>query len=78
MTDKLKMEALNALATPLIARFIDGGTWPVRSIHATKGLIDVMISGQPEIRDFEEVTHLLDGNGIKHEADDFRHDEVVR
>lgn len=75
MTDKLNMEAINALPHPLIARFCGGEEWPVLDICVETGLMRIDVCGRTQPMHFSDVTDLRDGDGETHDADDFYNEE---
>ena len=77
MTDKLKMDAINALPHPLYARFCGGDEWPVHDIDVQTGLMRIDVVGRLQIKHFADVTDLKDADGDQHDADDFWLDEDI-
>ncbi len=72
MADKLKMDALNALPQPFMARFCgDTWLWPVYDIEVQTGLMRIDVMGKLQIMEFCEVMELHDADGVTHDPDDF-------
>jgi hypothetical protein len=74
MNDKLKMDAINALPHPLIARFCGGDIWPVHDIDVETGLMRIDVCGRLQVKEFAEVMEVRDGDGGLHDPDDFYND----
>ncbi len=74
MADKLKLDALNALPHPLLARFVGGDVWPVETIDVETGLMRIDVCGMLDRKHFAEVTMITDSDGGEHDADQFWHD----
>ncbi len=74
MADKLKMDALNALPHPLLARFIGGDVWPVLDICVETGLMRIDVCGMADRHHFVDVAVIIDGDGGEHAAEQFWHD----
>lgn len=73
MADKLKLESINALPGPLLARFVGGDIWPVADIDVETGLMRIDVCGLLEVKQFADVTQITDGDHEKHDADSFWH-----
>ena len=57
-----------------MARFIGGHEWEVYDIEVETTLMRIIVCGLLEAKEFIEVTALIDGNGIEHDAQDFWND----
>lgn len=72
MTDRLDMDALNALPGPLMVRFCgDDWLWPVFDIEVQTGLMRIDVCGRLQVKEFCEVMALYDDSGCEHDADQF-------
>lgn len=69
--DKLKANAINALQQPLIAIRAGGDRWPIHDICVGTGMTRIDVCGKLQIIDFGELLEIEDGNGDRHDADDF-------
>lgn len=75
MTDKLNMEALNALPQPLVARFCgDQMWWPIEDIDVQTGLMRIDVCGKLQVKEFCDVMEFNDADGGRHDPDDFYND----
>ena len=70
MTDRLDMDAINALPQPLVARFGGGHDWPVHDIDVQTGLMRIDVCGKLDVKHFSEVLTLV-ADGEEHDADRF-------
>ena len=71
MADLLRMEYINSLPQPFIARFCGGSEWPVYDIDVETGLLRIDICGKLDIKHIGDVRHFTDIDGAVHDADDF-------
>lgn len=71
MTDKLNMEALNALPQPLLARFGGGDVWPIHDIEVGTGLMRIDVAGRLQVKEFCEMIEIIDDWGNTHDPDSF-------
>ncbi len=77
MADKLDMAAINDLPHPLIARFVGDDYWPVHDIDVVTGLMRIDVCGLLQPMRFSEVTHILDADGVSHDAERFWNEEAA-
>jgi hypothetical protein len=70
MTDKLKMDAINALQQPLFA-MRSGDSWPIYDICVATGLVRIDVVGKLQVIEFGELLAIEDGNGDRHDTDGF-------
>lgn len=75
MSDLLRMEYINSLPQPFIARFCGGDRWPVYDIDVETGLMRIDVVGKLQVVHFSTVTELADADGAIHDADDFYNEE---
>ena len=71
MTDLLRMDYINSLPQPFIARFSRADEWPVYDIDVQTGMMRIDVCGRLEIRHFGEVTRIRDIDGGDHDPDDW-------
>ena len=76
MSDLLRMEYINSLPQPFIARFCGGDEWPVYDIDVETGLMRIDVVGKLQVMEFAEVTELIDVNGTEYDSDTFYSDYV--
>lgn len=71
MGDLLKLDYINSLPQPFIARFVGGSEWPVYDIDVETGLLRIDVCGLLEVRDIGEVKSFLDASFVEHSAESF-------
>jgi len=75
MSDLLRMEYINSLPQPFIARFCGGDRWPVYDIDVETGLMRIDVVGKLQVKHFSDVVELHDADGTIHDADDFYNED---
>lgn len=70
MTDKLRLDYINSLPQPFIAKF-PSEQWEVYDIDVETGLVRVLVCGLLEIRHIGEVISFIDADNQPHYPDDF-------
>lgn len=72
MTDFLRMDYINSLPQPLIARFCGGKEWwPIYDIGCDVPWVRIDVCGLLERREFSEVMEIKDGEGHLHDPETF-------
>lgn len=71
MTDLLRMEYINSLPQPFIAKFCGGDEWPVYDIDVETGLLRIDVVGKIQIMHIGEVMSFTDEGGDVHDVDTF-------
>lgn len=72
MTDILRMDYINSLPAPFIARFCgDKEWWPVNDFAVDAGLLRIDVCGKLQVKSFGEVMEIKDGYGRIHDPDDW-------
>jgi hypothetical protein len=72
MTDRLRMDYINGLSQPFLVRFCgDRYTWPVYDIEVQTSLVRIDACGKLEPKSFAEVAEIWDGDGNKHDPEDW-------
>jgi len=71
MSDILRMDYINSLPQPFMARMAGGDSWPVYDIEVETGLIRLDICGLLQISSMGEVIEFTDIDGGKHTPDSF-------
>lgn len=74
MRDLLKMDYINSLPQPFVARLYGGSEWPVYDIDVETGLLRIGVCGKPEMKHIGDVREFVDVDGEVHEADTFYSD----
>jgi hypothetical protein len=74
--DLLRMNHINALPHPFLARFCGGGVWPVIDIDVQTGCMRIDVCGMPQVTRFAEVMAITDGDGQTHDPDTFYNEEA--
>ena len=77
MPDLLRMDYINSLPQPFIARFCGGDTWPIYDIDVETGLLRIDVCGKLQVQHFSEITEITDGDGGKHEPDDWYNEALT-
>jgi hypothetical protein len=72
--DLLRMDYINSLPQPFIARFYGGDEWPMHDIDVQTGLLRIDVCGKLEAKHIGDVRFFVDANGVEHDADDFYED----
>lgn len=72
MSDKLRMDYINSLPQPFLARFCgDKSKWQVHDICVETGLIRIDVCGKLDIKHMGEVMEIWDCDGASHDPDDW-------
>ena len=71
MTDLLRIDYINSLPQPFIAKFCGGDEWPIYDIEVETGLLRIDVVGLLEVRHIGEVMYFIDEAGVKHDSDTF-------
>jgi hypothetical protein len=72
MGDVLRMEFINSLPQPFLARFCgDPSWWPVNDFEVGTGLMRIDVCGLLQVKRFSEVMEVRDGDGVSHDPDTF-------
>lgn len=75
MADLLRMDYINSLPHPFLARFCgDTSWWPVADFEVETGLMRIDVCGKLQVMRFGEVMEVQDGNGTTHDPDTFYSD----
>jgi hypothetical protein len=76
MTDLLRMEYINSLPHPFLARFSGEKDWwwPVNDFEVQTGLLRIDVCGKLEVKSFCEVMEIRDGDHVTHDPDTFYSD----
>ena len=69
--DQLKMDYINSLPQPFIARMIGGGDWPVHDIEVQTALVRCDIVGKLQVFSISDVSAFVDADGNEHDPDTF-------
>lgn len=77
MSDKLRMDYINSLPHPFLARFCGDETWwPVNDFEVETALMRIDVCGKLEVKSFGEVMEIQDGENVTHDPDTFYTDWV--
>lgn len=72
MGDSLRMDYINSLPHPFLARFCGDKTWwPVNDFEVGTGLMRINVCGKLQVKHFCEVMEVQDGNGLLHDPETF-------
>lgn len=72
MADLLRMDHINSLPQPFLARFCGDKTWwPVNDFEVQTGLMRIDVCGKLQVKRFGEVMEVQDGEGCKHDPETF-------
>lgn len=72
MTDMLRLEFINSLPQPFMARFCgDTLWWPIHDFEVRCALVRIDVCGKLQVKGFGEVMEIRDGDGATHEPDTF-------
>lgn len=74
MSDLLRMDHINSLPQPFIARMIGGSEWPVHDIDVETGLIRLDVCGKLDVTHIGDVMEFRDLDGGSHDPDSFYSD----
>ena len=69
--DKLRMDYINSLPQPFMARLCGGGTWPIHDIEVQTALMRIDVCGKLEVKKFSEAMEITDAAGTVHDPDTF-------
>lgn len=76
MRDVLRMDWINSLPHPFLARFCGDKTfWPVNDFEVGTGLMRIDVCGKLQVKSFGEVMEIRDGDGQSHDPDTFYNEE---
>ncbi len=73
MGDALRMDYINSLPQPFIARLCGEkeALWEVYDIGVDVGLCRILVGGMIQCVWFSEIMELIDADGVKHDPDDW-------
>lgn len=71
MVDLLRMDYINSLPQPFIAKFCGGDEWPIYDIDVETGLLRIDVVGKLQCCHIGEVVHFTDEGGGVHDAETF-------
>lgn len=71
MSDLLRMNYINSLPQPFIAKCYGGSEWPVYDIDVETGLLRLDVVGKLDVSHIGNVRAFVDAEGVEHDADDF-------
>jgi hypothetical protein len=72
MGDVLRMDYINSLPQPFLARFCgDKDFWPVNDLEVGTGLMRIDVCGKLQVKEFSEVLEIRDGNSNSHNPETF-------
>lgn len=74
MSDLLRLDYINSLPQPFIARMIGGSEWPVYDLDVETGLMRLDVCGKLDISHIREVSTFTDASCVVHDADSFYSD----
>ena len=71
MTDLLRMDYINSLPQPFLARFCgDKDTWwPVHCFGVDAAVCLIDVCGKLQGKRFCEIMEIIDGDGVKHDPE---------
>ncbi|MBY5961928.1 hypothetical protein [Marinobacter nauticus] len=71
MSDLLKMDHINSLPQPFIAKLLGGDEWEVLFLCVETGCMTINACGFSQPTHIDEVNYFIDSEGNKHEPDTF-------
>ncbi len=72
MNDRLRMDYINSLPQPFLARFCGDKTWwPVNDFEVQTGLMRIDVCGKLQVKHFGDVMEIRDDNGVSHDPETF-------
>lgn len=71
MSDRLRMDYINSLPQPFMARFYGGDEWPIYDIEVGTGLLRIDVSGKLQVMHIGDVKFFRDADGVEHASDTF-------
>lgn len=72
MSDLLRMDFINSLPQPFLARFCgDAIWWPVYDFEVGTGLMRIDVCGKLQVKAFGEVAEIIDGDSFRHDPNTF-------
>lgn len=74
MSDLLRMDYINSLPQPLMAREFDGSEWPVDVIDVQTGCMRLDICGKIQHTHISNFSKFIDQDGNEHDVDTFYSD----
>ena len=74
MNDLLRIDHINSLPQPLMARTFGGGDWEVEFICVETGCMRINVCGPSQNTHIDEVLYFVDDAGTKHSTDSFYSD----
>ncbi len=75
--DRLRLDYINSLPQPFIARFIGGDEWPVHDIDVETGLLRIDVVGLLEVKRIGDVRFFRDAVGKEHDSETFYSDYLT-
>ena len=78
MSNLLRMDYINSLPHPFLARFCGDKTWwPVNDFEVETGLMRIDVCGKLQVKMFAEVMGVMDGNFVEQDSDTFYNEEAT-
>lgn len=74
--DKLRIDYINSLPQPLMAKMIGGSTWPVYDLDVQTGLMRLDVIGKCDYSHIGDVVEFVDAYGNRHDPDSFYVDYI--
>ena len=71
MNDVLRMDYINSLPQPFVARFCGGDVWPIYDIGVDIPLCRIDVCGLLQVKRFCEIMEITDANGVTHDPEDW-------
>lgn len=71
MSDKLRMDYINSLPQPFMARLYGGWTWPIYDIEVETALCRIDVCGRLQVISFVEIAEITDEAGVKHDPEEW-------
>ena len=75
MSDLLRIDHINSLPQPFIARLLGGSEWPVYDIDVETGLLRIDVCGLLEVKHITDVTLFIDAEWVIHDVDSFYNED---
>lgn len=72
--DRLRMDYINSLPQPFIAKFWGGDEWPIYDIEVQTGLLRIDVCGKLQVKHIADVRLFRDAEGIEHDSETFYSD----
>lgn len=78
MSDLLRMDYINSLPQPFMAKLFGGWEWSIYDIDVQTGLLRIDVMGKLDVLHISDVNYFTDEEGVNHDTETFYCDYEVK